>query len=331
MSANTTLKNVTTSSVVAFTCWDFTKTRQILYYVLGSMSIFGILSNLLCSWIFLNIVRNERRKSFMFYYFVVKSLNDSLIFVIEAFHWIYDCDSCEAKYSYWMQIWFIYFNYYLKEVTMMSSGFLEIAATFDCYNLITNKFPLFLKKRRYFYANIIIIYSFVFSFMAFHIFRFRVVSYKYHNKISYKTYKTNFRQPNVIFEIFYRTSSVLRDYLSFLIIVILNILIVFTLRAMNTRRRLINLLPNNKLVEKSQIAQRNKIRMILLTGFNHLVGHFGMSLVGFPIAYLKCISFLVFDLMLVSYVTPILIYLYNRNFRKRIINLFSLIVPCRES
>jgi hypothetical protein len=300
----------------------------IRYLFEGVSNSLGVVFNFICIIIFYQIIRNENHTSNMFYFFLVKSINDFVMFVSNSFEWFYFCENCGTKSEYWMQLWYIYFYYYLEEICFTASGLLEIFATLDCFSLITKKIKGILLKK-----NIIIIvaaiYLFNCSFLIFYIFRSEIKGPIVANTSIYgKPTKTAFYKTET-FQYLHLSKTIMRDYITLVVIVVLNVLILFNITELNRARRTrTHNIAKSKLLLKSRRAESNKVKMIIFNGLNYLMGHLPVSmnslLPNFGIRSFQCYSYIFFDIMVFSYVTPILIYyFFNTNFKRNLISLIT--------
>jgi hypothetical protein len=311
------------------------------YYIGAVSNIFGSLFNFICVIVFIKILRHERQKSNMFRYFLTKSINDCILFIINSFVSIYYCiDSCEIKYSYWMQVWYIYFYYYGAEILFLSSGILEMCASIDCFLLLSKRLP-FLKKKIIFYIIVISFYILNSLLSVVYIFRFEIIELKSPNttKIRYLRNNTHFYLTKM-YNYWIIFLSIQRDYIVILIQIIFNILILFIMKKITKSRKInINKVEikgtvgvNKKrllnMAEKTIRAEQNMARLIIIQAINCFIFHSPMSinilLKYFKIDYFKCYDSIFYDLMVISYVSPFFIFiLFNRTFRSNIYSLFS--------
>ncbi len=96
--------------------------------------------NAICVLIFAQIVHSQQQESHMFRYLLVKSILDMVLFLLLVVDFLYLCGSaCTTSYSIVMVIWYIAIYNYIVPVVQLTSVFLEVAATFDCYIMINNK------------------------------------------------------------------------------------------------------------------------------------------------------------------------------------------------
>jgi hypothetical protein len=128
------------------------------------------------------------------------------------------------------------------------------------------------------------------------------------------------------------TSSLFRDMLLFVTLIVINTLILIQMKQMTQRRIVLvssapttSPLSANKSVRMSLHAEKRKSLMIIATGANYLIGHFLYILITFsiatasPILYLDkwfCFAFVANSLLWFSYVTPFfLYYFFNIHFK----------------
>lgn len=172
--------NITNSSydltpeILSYTCTLTSLLRVLRKYVMPSESIFGILTNSACVYVFVRILCNEKLNGHMFKFLLLKAIHDLIQFILQVFEPLYYCETCSTYQTYSAQVWYIWFYYYVEAVNELCSGFFELAAAFDCFIIVNNKLE-FMRKNVYFYviSTVITLYSLV--FYIFFLFTFRIV------------------------------------------------------------------------------------------------------------------------------------------------------------
>jgi hypothetical protein len=324
------------SKISSSTQCFITLNRNFEYYAKNALNISGIVTNFICIIVFYKIIKNEIKVSNMYNYLLVKSMNDFLLFAINSFQWAYYCtNNCGLRNFYWLQIWYVYFYYFGDDLLLLSSGFLEVIATFDCFLLITKRLKVFM-CRNAFILVIVIVYSISSLLSVYNIVRFKIISKQVkisanETKIIYDKMNTNFYVSS-LYEYCKLMVTIVRDYLTLLFILVINSLILLNMKKMSARKKaMMRCNSNNRLVQRSVKAGRNKFKMITFTGVKYLTFHLPMSIRSLlrflNYHYLDCIGGNLFDLMIFSYTISLFIYiLFNKLFRR---HLFSIILKLK--
>jgi hypothetical protein len=295
---NTTNTNITSTIDLLF-CEIFD------YYFHNTLNLIGMVTNSICIFIFAMILKNERQQSNMFRYFFLKSINDLIYLISQQSSWISKCLDCSLKYLYSINILQTVFYWYIAEVTLLSSGLLDLVATFDCYNLITQKYQFFLTKKS-FYILSVTIYAISIIFELF--------------------YTVNWEQSPTFFKILHLINLITRDFLILITIVILNMMILYKMKQVTKNRQAIANHSQDVLIINSQNAERNKIKMIVSVGLNFFILHFGNILdqIFYFSYHFKCLELLIFLLFDMTYYNSIIFYLcFNNTFNRIFIEYFT--------
>lgn len=110
----------------------------------------------------------------MFKYLLFKAIYDTAQFWIQVFAPLYFCTTCPTFETHDSQIWFVWFYYYAENVFELASGFLEVAATFDCLITVKQMFPQLKTNRACFiFVTMATIYSIL--FYSFRLFTYDIV------------------------------------------------------------------------------------------------------------------------------------------------------------
>jgi hypothetical protein len=289
----------------------------------------GIIFNTWCVAVFAMIARRKDNSpnSHMFKYLLLKAVHDDVQFLIQIFAPLYYCTGCLTYQTYASQVWYIWFYYYVECINELCSGFYEVAATLDCLLTINQKLEC-CKKNLVFYIVSVSVFAFAALFYTFFLFNFTIVKYTrvigdYQNKTTgvvnqtvqqfyvyeYSEFSTS--SANIILK---RAHGVLRDVVTLVVLVILNVMIMLTVRqSVNSRRRLTN---NN-----TNASARNVTIMIVVIGCNYLCGHVTsfvkyLFLIDSPSPFRSCFTAISELLFYLSYLTPFFIYFaFNRVFR----------------
>jgi len=114
---------LTENSTIQCPCYN---TEIIIFYLISFTSSLGLLETLLTVSVFFSLTR-AASNGHMFYYFLIKSLDDAVQFLTLLMAPIYLTSSRAGN------LWYIWFYRYLKSAFELSSSLMQCAATFDCY------------------------------------------------------------------------------------------------------------------------------------------------------------------------------------------------------
>jgi hypothetical protein len=235
-------------------------------YLTPAINLLGISLNLICILIFIEIINKKKRdipsssynqSNLMFDYLLIKSVYDFVKFVISFFQIFFNVNY--IAYSYAFQIWYIWGHYYGELVLELCSGFIEIAATFDV--LITfNKRFYFLQKKKAFYYVLVLTLLYSAIFYIYILFEFDIVLKQFAkhsfnatsnttNQIIVEGYISESKfQKYLSFRILSYLHSFQRDFLIIIILIILNCLILKSLRQLTLEKKRLSMVscPNNR-------------------------------------------------------------------------------------
>jgi hypothetical protein len=299
---------------------------KIINYYFYYVSIYlGTIFNFVCIFIFLKICRQQQNanQGNMYKYLTVKSVCDFLFLLMMTVDVFFNRIDGTKNTSFVLQVWLIIFDWYAFCVTSLASVMLEIAASIDCYLLISNIFT-FLIKKKCFYIVTAVVTIFCVSFYVPLLFFNDIV--RIEKGQGYKVERTRFyRWKSTVY--YFMVHDILRDVLPVIILSIINILILVSLRNATKRRknlaksRIISIAQKISL-KKSKKAELNKMKMILFTNLMHIF-HLPMIIYNLQLKSVnQCYTHLAQTLLVASYSIPIISYiLYNNNFKKFFIKL----------
>jgi hypothetical protein len=303
-------------------------TRILNVYFSPPISLIGMIANIICIITFYILLRSLKNayEHQMYKYFFVKAICDFLPFLILAFHPVYyQFSNVEFASPYFMQIWYIYFKSYLSYILRLSSQLMEIMATFNCAISINKSMQWCNSRIVFFWANIIIFtYCSVFHLYIVFIFKICPVNETtttvnlnetivYHKHSQYYLCRSDFYNSTVA-TVFESIQTSMRDFLSLIVIVALNLWILIGLKKYRKKKEKEM---NQKISiqifrNKAQIVQRQKIKMIMFLCINYILGRIMVLVYYFSFdrtsslwsCWLQVGSLLLYA----SYATPILIY-----------------------
>jgi hypothetical protein len=295
------MKNITVNVTLNFTFCNIFG-----FYFHNTLNLIGMVTNSICIFIFAMILKNNRQQNNMFRYFFLKSINDLIYLISVETTLIGKCLDCSLKYSYSLSIVRILFYWYFAEVTLLASGLLDLVATFDCYNLITQKYQFFLTKKS-FYILSVTIYAI--------------------SIICELIYTLDWEINQYIFKVLDLANMITRDFLILIAIIILNLMILYRMKQVTKNRQAISNHSQDVLIINSQNAEKNKIKMIVSVGLNFFILHLANNLNQFFFysKHSKCVEFLVFSLFDLTYYNSIIFYLcFNSTFKRIFVEYFTL-------
>jgi hypothetical protein len=283
----------------------------------------GFVFNLICVWVFVQLIRGKSSKSDMFKYLLVKSICDSLYSFRMILKFIFNYQAFNVeKYFVWQLIQLLilyYFGFIVQLVTVLC----DIAATFNRFRTITQKFK-FMNK-----------FSYLISIVGFFAYASMFYSHKFfeHNiqKVSIKnsTESNYLLNSNEHFEknyqqIFGLIHSLVRDGLCVAILLLLNILLLIYLKnTFKKKKQMLSLKKN----EKKERAEMKITLMIISTGIISIISH-GVLLYSYieRNRVSKCALFAIYFIYDFAFCINILIYLlFNKNFNRY---LYLALVKC---
>lgn len=310
--SNETLKMASDQCSTVYKLYD----RLITEWIICSV---GAILNLLCVIVYAHPKQLNSSENFkMRHYILIKSICNAFFLTISSFRGIIDCSSepyCLASRSEAGQIFNWIVSQYLSYIAKLASMFLESMATIDCFIYISRRFKFYHK------INYIVVIVVIFSFCSlFYVFKF----YQYFLATSWKntTNETRYlleRRVSRDLDALVLVHSFLRDFVTVLIIILFNVLIVLTLHKAMTRKRVIT---------HHATSKRNEIRlalMVTLTGVIAVLGHFPLFYRNFASVSSDCFSFVSNLFFHLSYSIGFFFYLYSDHlFKEQFFKLFKI-------
>lgn len=341
-------------------------------YLIPVITGIGIVTNTLCILVFAKIIKDETKNTsgHMFKYLLCKAVHDDIQFICSIFSVLYYCTTCSSYGTYAAQIWYIWFYWYMTYINSVCSGFLEVAATFDCLITINQKMT-FCKKTIWFVLVVVGTLLYTALFYTFKLFEFNIGKHPKENHDNssspgyYYFYEYNSfhnSKPDKAFKVVH---GVTRDVITLIIIVILNALILISLKKkMSNKKKLTSInvgttnqnasrtdasvtqhpsttlaVSGGKAKEKHSRADRAASKattMVIMIGVNYLFGH-GLMFIYYcflinPSVFKSCLFDLALAFLFISFATPFFIYyLFNKNFKTKFLEIFSCWKPSTEA
>ena len=298
--------------------------------------VLGIVCNTFCIAILTKIVVRERINGHMFRYLLAKAICDLTFFCCNFFEIFYfQCEACITAYSFLLELWYVWSYYYIEEIVLLLSLILEIAATVDCYLMITNKWQYCFQRKICFW--IVLCTSITFCALYYTCYPIFITINAFPIANSTQMFYNHTWSNSIILISFDLSQSILRDFLSLILLVILNGLILNSLRRTTANRRCLGRQDNQQasaqlsvLVLKATAAERRKVLMIVASGLNIFLGHFFFIISNLWYWIDKESIWICADLfsetfLNASYVTPIFFYLaFNSTFLRYSLRIFRI-------
>lgn len=233
--------NLTNSAL--FSSWPSTQWPS---YSRGVACVFGMLTNTINIWIFLN----PKLKDTSYKYMLVNSITN-VIYALTSFISIFlvNCSNCPAAESYEAAIYSIGFFYYLANCLQLFKVTLEVTLSFYTYSILWS-IKWFLRISFKFIVLILFIFSMVIYIEI--IFSYKITqSIKSNDSITYSAILNSFGNSNTG-----KTLSIsaffIRIFLAVLVLRIINLLSVIKFRKRYKSRKIGN--NNNNLIKFATIS-----------------------------------------------------------------------------
>jgi hypothetical protein len=254
--------------------------NKVKLIILPSINIISFLLNFISILVILKVLKDKRRaneplsSSIMYKYLLLKGICDTISSLNQIFILLLHNNEKTLVYS----IWSLYFNLYFTKSFYLASGFFEIAASFNCAISIENKLK-WLQTKISFYITTIGLFTFCFIFQSFYFVCKRIEKYQYSSNgtviIHYIFVEHNeyfyIEEPLELY------TSILRDIVCLLILIILNAYIL--IKMIQIRKRRTHLQSNIQSINRSRQAVRRKTKMILLLFILYTFGHLPYTIV----------------------------------------------------
>jgi hypothetical protein len=290
--------------------------------------IIGIFTNCICIIVFSIIIKRQSAQGNMFKYLLIKSIMDFSVCLTKTLNFSKICVT--NRPSLFCILMYILIYEYVQMCFQLLSIVFEIAATFDCYININRKLNC-CQTKLYFY--LFSIFLFISSSSVYLIFplQYKIEKMDTNQSSYYFLELSKFGISLTYFQYHYFVNLLIRDCTLFSLLVLLNLMILYSLYKTTARRRnLAGNNSNNALLISSINAERRKMMMIVATGLNFMIGHFPNFVWNFCYDFFD-INFecafnyikLLFDL---SYVDSIIFYfIFNNVFKKILIGFIPFI------
>jgi hypothetical protein len=253
-----------------------------LYYIYVVFHLMSLITNMICLIVFIKILKTMRNQDSnqMFKYLLMKSICDMLpgmFNLLEPFYYYSALDK-----SYFMKVWYIWFNQYLSNVFYLASGLFEIAASFDCAISIENNLK-WCRNKLSFVIPTLVIFTFCASFLSYRIFSFIIIKYNVY-EIGVNRTETGYAY-GVSYLLEYRrlvkklerAEIFIRDFAILMILLIINIFIIFKMVQIRKRKSQLQSTRSANIIAAEQ-AENRKVKMIIFLSILFIFGHFPHSI-----------------------------------------------------
>lgn len=297
----------------------------------------GCFLNIICILVLLHPTIRNHKNSHMFKYLLLKSFVDALFLfgsLIKPFFICEDCGMLQSKSYLFILFYWVYFLYICFDCQLLSV-LCEVAANFDRFNSITQKFTCYTKKLFSYkiISIVMILYStlfYIYKFYEFKIIEVNVIDVIDDETIEYKMYNlsyTNFGVSSASLTIGF-IHSLVRDCICVSITFFLNIMTILSMKkALKNKKRLLRGYPRT-VYKRAIRAEYNLTIMVSITSFFSIFGH-GLAFViylpinTFVIDRDYCLMAFVSFAYYMPYCINFFFYLlFNKNFKRALLSVF---------
>jgi hypothetical protein len=309
---------------------------KVTYVIVPIINIISFLMNIVCVLVFLKVLKNKRRanepasSSIMYKYLLLKSICDTISSSIQITVVIFKENDF---YGYLIKsIWSLVFYLYFSQSFYLASGFFEIAATFNCAVSIENKLK-WLQTKLSFYVTTIGLFAFCFVYQSF-FFIFKRIQTK--ELINNSTVTIFYFIKDLPFKYeteqkFEFSTSIIRDLVCLVFLVILNTFILFKMVQIRKRRHRLQSNSQSTNMISSRRAENRKIKMIVSLFIVYTFGHLPYTFVHLNLLHHSIYNYAIYYceiFLAISYSTSFFIYLFfDKKFNLVIMPIFSI---CRQ-
>jgi hypothetical protein len=329
---NTTSNDYNQRQFFDFISYKFFK-NKVQYVILPIIYLISFLINFVSVLVFLKVLKNKRRanepasSSIMYKYLLLKSICDTLTGPIQISVLIFKDN------NYWNTIsrciWSLVFYLYFSQSFYLASGFFEIAAAFNCAISIENKLK-WLQTKLSFYITTIGLFAFCFVYQSFYFIckyidkyessynNIVTVTYSLKDKIKYFDIEQNFEL----------STSIIRDLVCLVFLVILNGFILF--KMVQIRKRRSHLQSNSQSANRlnSRRAENRKIKMIVSLFIIYALGHLPYTFVHLNLLSPLVLNYAIYYdqiFLAISYSTSFFVYFcFDIKFNSVIMGIFNI-------
>ena len=310
------------------------KIEIIQIFIIPVISLFGIIFNGLCIVTFSHMILKNPKLAFKFCFkcHLCKSICNFLTFIIQIFGPIYFCKKCNLSNSLISNIWFVYLFNFAETPLITCSTFYDIIALIDFFFIISNRKNLLYKiKTRYLFLIVLLIFSLLGSIIFF---RYEIISQSSNNSSVFRNQRTNFYISELDKYVRF-VEMIMYNILTFLLIIIVDILIIYQIKQAIKRKRNLNhnnndnksKIPNSQSIIEN--ATRKTLYILIITSGLYLIGHFLIIVYYLPFDKNSQPTFWLcfYDIALIPFYSSFLFdifiyYCFNKHFKKSFNTIF---------
>jgi hypothetical protein len=208
-----------------------------------------------------------------------------------------------------MQVWMKWFQYYFRLSFLLASAYFDVSATFDCL-LFIRKYNGWFKSNKTFIATIGVIFISSFAFYTSICTAFEIVE-KSSDIFIFQRSAYYYSKPIFIHIILH---GLLRDVIPFILLVILNSMILLSIKKTAIKRRHLN-----TSTIKIERAEKKKVKLIIFINLIYIL-RVPIVIFNFDLFNVKshpCLADMCWLFLYISYMLPIFAYIfYNKKFKK---------------
>ena len=291
-------------------------------YVEKSIGALAFALNTLCALVFLKIIRFQGED--VYKYLLSKSIFDSYMSLRISLKSVFNCQDCVVEHIYGLKVFYLIFFMHIYYSAEIISALLDMAANFNRYRFLANRFKIFNKIS--FTIVILSITFFTFLFQIYIYFDSKIIS-KTKNNGTETVY--SIKSGNLLSSIILDSIKImLRDVFSPAFIIILNALTLLTVKKAVEKKKLMLQGKTSKLMKKAEMAEFRLTLMVVTLSFVILFAHVIDIVIllakNETIVSNKCIITVTYFLYLLSFLFYFFIYLFfNLSFKKYLFALFG--------
>ena len=245
-------------------------------YIEKSIGAISFILNIICIFVFRKIVRVQNEE--VYRYLLVKSIADTYTSLRTILKSVLNCQDCVVEHVYAMKIVYLVFFLYIDYSTEFLSILIQMAAIFNRYRFLTQRFKWFDKISYKIVILIVTMLSFLFHIYV--LFDNRITSKTRNNTTDtiYSIKGGHLGQTGLILNYIQVT---IRDIIFVVIILILNVLTLRWIKVVMKKKKCmqrVNISVNSrKILNKSEKAEHRLTLMVVATSINILTAY-GISL-----------------------------------------------------
>ena len=286
-------------------------------YIEKSIGACSFALNLLCIVVFTQMIRFQKEE--VYKYLLFKSIVDSFISLRVAFKSVLNCTGCVVDKMYALKLIYLIFFIYIEYAAELLSILIQIAANFNRYRLLSQRFGYFDKISYKLAIFLMSLYSFLFYIYMF--FDNTIASKTSNNETIYLIKETGLGAASIYVGYIH---SVSRNVVCVAFIFVLNILTMRIVKmALSKKKHMLNKKYSNKKKKVMSKTEKVELRLTLMVMATSAVIFFayGMSFIKWlkiEVIYTnKCYVTFTYIIYWISFSLDFFIYFYfNLSFKR---------------